>query len=1619
MTNRSPRRFRGPFAQRIQHLELLENRMLLAGDLVASWQNPVDCNDTNQDGVVSAVDVLNVIQQINRGGARQLPELAAGEPGSLSSVALVDTNGDGYLTPADAHQVIEFLNAQGEGEVLSVRLEITDLDGNVITTAGVGDEFQVRTYIQDLRDGDEAQGVFAAYLDVTYDDQLASVTASPVFGTTYANGRSGDISTSGLIDEVGAFAGGTPLLGDEYLLFTVNMRADAEGALTIGSNAADVLPIRETLFFGTLDPVTEADIDFGSAQLQIGSVVPDTPDLVQFARDLEAAGTKFWSTNQRSADALAQRQLFEDGAKFLPVEPFLNSNGTINSAAAAAGVTEINTWVFPDGTQATGVLTLEDIASRSGIAIPAANSPSLVVVGAEALEVEIESPRQLPLDGYDPIAGGLTYSVSVADADLVEATVVSDNRYWSLEIADYGTMVFEFFEDKASRATDQFIELTEEGFFDGIILHRVIDGFVIQGGDPTGTGTGGSTLPDFDDQFHVDLQHNQLGVLSMAKRSDDTNNSQFFVTDGLARHLDFNHTIFGQLIEGFDVLEGITLARTAAGDRPVEDIVISRATVFQDTENAVLTVRALDSGGTTSVTVTATDAEGNTSSEVFEVSLAPSSRNSQPFLDDIPDFTATRGSTLEFQLGHTDIENNSVFFFAEMASGSSGTVDVSESGLVTLTIPSDAEVGSVLGINVAVSESFSGNNGDQQLVNVTVTSAAAGVDDSFTVDEDTSDNTLDVLANDELGDGFQIVDVVDTQNGIFEISSDGLTLLYSPSADFFGISTATYFVSNGAGESVAANITVNVNNVLDAPTARDDFFPADLEPNDPERASFVEDATEIRLSRVLFNDLNADGNFQEIVTYTDVTDPQNGTVTWNALQILYTPNPDFFGTDSFEYTITGAESGLTSTATITVSIAGVNDFPVAVGETVTVTAGQTTIISAEELIANDVPGPDNESDQTLRLFQLSYSGMGSAFINADGDLEYTPADGFRGSETIVYSVQDNGQRDGAEDFKAAIASLTVIVEGGPLAVDDSFEIEFEAGPTLLNVLANDDQTLNPELISVSASSNSTVTIVDGQIEYSPNTGFVGVDTFTYTVRDSEGTESTATATVTVAAEGPTAFADAYTVVGTASLDVLANDALGIGATQLIISGLTQPANGFVSVVNSRIEYLADDDFVGEDSFTYTVRDENGNMSTATVTLTVEAPANNPPTATDDSFVIEADSGEQVFDVLENDSTLPDADETKSIEAITVAPVSGTAVISSDGLTILYTPADGFAGTDTLEYRMSDGNGASDTATVTVTVTEVNVEPVAVDDFYAIGTPGTQTLDVLANDSGQAGEVLTIASIDTSNTAGSVTISSDGTRILYTPDFDRIGTDTFTYTIDDGTGLTAEATVEVNVMDDGVSFYSGYVFTDIDNDGVRDPGERGVGGVTMTLTGTTEDGNAVSRETVTTLSGEFTFSGIGPGEYTITQVQPVFMNAGQNRIGSQNAGLADSFDLQVTQQLIASAGNSYGERGLIGRFALLEALSSFRGDGLFVVMEGDQLSWVEDRGGWSSVESVGITMNGDEIAVVAEGIGNEVLSMANRAEVNVLGRQGVYTIMRINGSSSEVLGAAAVDAVFAV
>jgi cyclophilin family peptidyl-prolyl cis-trans isomerase len=136
-----------------------------------------------------------------------------------------------------------------------------------------------------------------------------------------------------------------------------------------------------------------------------------------------------------------------------------------------------------------------------------------------------------------------------------------------------GNFTIELFEQQAPKTVENFVTLAEKKFYDGVIFHRVIDGFMIQGGDPTGTGRGGPGY-QFADEFHPQLKHTSEGILSMANAGPNTNGSQFFITLTATPHLDGKHAVFGKVVEGIDVVKKIGKTPTKAGDRPVTDVVM-------------------------------------------------------------------------------------------------------------------------------------------------------------------------------------------------------------------------------------------------------------------------------------------------------------------------------------------------------------------------------------------------------------------------------------------------------------------------------------------------------------------------------------------------------------------------------------------------------------------------------------------------------------------------------------------------------------------------------------------------------------------------------------------------------------------------------------------------------------------------------------------------------------------------------------------------------------------------------------------------------------------------------------------------------------------------------------
>ncbi len=165
----------------------------------------------------------------------------------------------------------------------------------------------------------------------------------------------------------------------------------------------------------------------------------------------------------------------------------------------------------------------------------------------------------------------------------------SDKGYFSMSDSitvaiiktNMGTIEVELFAHQTPKTVENFVGLAEKGYYNGIIFHRVIKDFMLQAGDPTGTGRGGASFwgGKFDDEFVSDLKHDTPGMLSMANAGPNTNGSQFFITLVPTPWLDGKHTVFGKVINGMDVVYAIGKVKTAAGDKPVDEVVMEEVII--------------------------------------------------------------------------------------------------------------------------------------------------------------------------------------------------------------------------------------------------------------------------------------------------------------------------------------------------------------------------------------------------------------------------------------------------------------------------------------------------------------------------------------------------------------------------------------------------------------------------------------------------------------------------------------------------------------------------------------------------------------------------------------------------------------------------------------------------------------------------------------------------------------------------------------------------------------------------------------------------------------------------------------------------------------------------------
>ncbi len=336
------------------------------------------------------------------------------------------------------------------------------------------------------------------------------------------------------------------------------------------------------------------------------------------------------------------------------------------------------------------------------------------------------APLNLALAGSSSAGNPIEYTLEISNTAL-SGNIPAGNPSLRIDVAGgavHGTMVLQLFEDLAPETVQQIVSLANANFYDGLIFHRVIDGFMIQGGDPDGDGTGGPGFK-FDDEFHPDLQFTGPGLLAMANSGRDTNGSQFFITAGPTRWLDFRHTIFGLLTEGEDVRQQINDVTTGANGKPVADVVMTQVTVFHDDQNGVLRLSApRGTTGTAQVTVTATDSvTGEWASQTFEVIIGADTSVPPPFLAPIDPIVTTVNTPVTFQIPVVDVYGSSLYYSGNVQPHHPNlALVVSHStGEVTLT-PSGGAVG-VFGVFLGV-DTWSFQGFDTQMVPVYIHPAA-------------------------------------------------------------------------------------------------------------------------------------------------------------------------------------------------------------------------------------------------------------------------------------------------------------------------------------------------------------------------------------------------------------------------------------------------------------------------------------------------------------------------------------------------------------------------------------------------------------------------------------------------------------------------------------------------------------------------------------------------------------------------------------------------------------------------------------------------------------------------------------------------------------------------------
>ena len=713
----------------------------------------------------------------------------------------------------------------------------------------------------------------------------------------------------------------------------------------------------------------------------------------------------------------------------------------------------------------------------------------------------------------------------------------------------------------------------------------------------------------------------------------------------------------------------------------VSGIPAAAGTLTLNSNGTYVFTPAADFSGSATFTFQAND--GTVNSNIAAVSLTVNAVNDAPLaIDD----SATTNEDTPFSdtMSATDVDSASLTY--TVLSGPSHGQLTLATGTGAFTYTPDANFNGSDTFTFRVNDGSANSNiATFSITVVAVNDAPVADPGSVTTNEDTT-LTGAVTATDVDGNPltYSLVSGPAPAAGTVTVAANG-TFVFTPAANFNGSASFTFKASDGSLDSNTATVNITVNAVNDAPVAA----AGNVSTNEDSSVTGTVSATDVD---------------NPSLTYSVVSGPTHGTLdSFNPAtgEFTYTPAANYNGPDSFTFKANDGSVD-SNTATFSIAVNAVNDAPVAASATAS-TNEDAVLVGA--VSATDVDG----NPLTYSLVSGPPAAAGTVTVAANGTFVFTPALNFNGSTSFTFQAND-----GAANSNTATINITVApVNDAPVA---------NAGSTS----TNEDVAVSGTLAATDVDAGAVLTYsivagpahgtisgfnsATGAFTYTPAANYNGPDSFTFKANDSTVDSNVATFSVNIAPvnDNPTANADNLLVgedSGLNSLNVLANDSSAPdGVETLTITATTPPSHGTVAIGPGglTVHYTPAPNYNGPDLFTYTISDGNGGTAVATVNITV-AGANDLPTAVNDTATAIEDGGATTINVLANDLFTPDVGETLTIVSVTQGQ-HGTVTIVPGNLSLTYTPAANFAGSDTFLYTISDGNGGTSIAAVVVEVT---------------------------------------------------------------------------------------------------------------------------------------------------------------------------------------------------------------------------------------------------------------------------------------------------------------------------